>query len=131
MEMPERLCRRKVDGELFRPSHDPDNPMGGLFGGKQFYFRSVRIVRAAPKRWWMWSAPLPTVEDTGEIWEPESGEFDVLHTWNCPISEMQRFYCGRYDLLKSGDITYTLPTVSIINCDDVSRLATADTNPTV
>lgn len=71
------LCRRKTDGAIFRPSHPGDYCHGqamadAILGRLRFYFRGVRWQ---PRRWWQirgrWI-------DTGEIWEPESGEFDVI-----------------------------------------------------
>jgi hypothetical protein len=71
------LCRRKTDGAIFRPSHPDDYCHGqamadAILGNLRFYFRGVRWQ---PRRWWQirgrWI-------DTGEIWESESGEFDVI-----------------------------------------------------
>lgn len=71
------LCRRKTDGALFEPSH-PDHWGDAaaitalLSNGPQFYFRRVEL---APRRWWQRRARW---QRTGEVWEPESGEFEVL-----------------------------------------------------
>lgn len=73
----DKIIIRKSDGILFRPSY-PDSWTDGdaivsVFSSKgpQFYFRGVRVV---PPRWWQ---RCPRWEDTGEIWQPESGEFKV------------------------------------------------------
>ncbi len=71
------IVRRKSDGAVFRASF-PEDPMefaricGNAFAGRGgFYFRRIRLQ---PKKWWRfwrrWA-------DTGEIWEPKSGEFDI------------------------------------------------------
>ena len=81
------IVRRKSDGAVFRASH-PEDPetfariCGDAFAGGGFYFRRIRLQ---PKRWWRWRQrlwpfwrlwPSRWVE-TGEIWEPKSGEFNV------------------------------------------------------
>lgn len=72
-----KLCKRKTDGAMFRPSY-PDNYDSGqavadaLAGTTKFYFREVRWV--AP-RWWQLRGKWV---DTGVIWTPSSGEFDVI-----------------------------------------------------
>lgn len=67
------ICVRKRDAALFEPSFDPDNVHAifvDLFSGKStFYFRRVVPVRHRRRALW---------RRTGEIWEPESGEFDVI-----------------------------------------------------
>jgi len=73
-----KLCVRKSDGAMFRPSFpdgwgDAEATASAFSGrGPQFYFRRIAVQ---PKRWWhrreRWS-------DTGETWEPESGEFQVV-----------------------------------------------------
>lgn len=72
-----KLCRRKTDGAMFRPSYPDDytgeKSMADAFTGRAtFYFRSVRWQ---PRRWWQLHGQWI---DTGEIWQPQSGEFDVL-----------------------------------------------------
>lgn len=71
------LCRRKTDGALFRASYPEGYDSGQaiadiLLGKRTFYFRGVRWQ---PRRWWQargrWI-------DTGEIWTPASGEFEVI-----------------------------------------------------
>lgn len=62
---------------MFRPSYPDDwtdgDALAAVIAGKaSFYFRGVRWE---PRRWWQLSGQWV---DTGEIWEPESGEFDVL-----------------------------------------------------
>lgn len=72
---PEKVCRRKDDGTLWMPSYpedwtDGDALAATLSGDPSFYFRQVVFVR---RRWLpgYWSL-------TGNIWQPASGEFDVL-----------------------------------------------------
>lgn len=68
------VCKRKTDGVLFRPSY-PSNLTRGeviaacILGKRNFYFRRIKPV----KKWFT-----RYFEDTGEIWEPESGEFDII-----------------------------------------------------
>lgn len=72
------LCRRKSDGAMFRASVPDDYTEADAIVDclslkkLEFYFRGVLWQ---PRRWWQrrgcWV-------DRGEIWEPESGEFDVV-----------------------------------------------------
>ncbi len=72
-----KLCKRKSDGAMFRPSY-PDGYDGAqamadtLIGRTTFYFRGVRWQS---RKWWQLSG---CWVDTGEIWQPKSGEFDVV-----------------------------------------------------
>ena len=72
-----KLCKRKSDGTMFRPS-TPDNygefeAMVDLFKGiHRFYFREVEF---RPRKWYQFKGKWV---DTGKVWEPSSGEFEVL-----------------------------------------------------
>ena len=75
-----KLCRRKTDGAMYRPSYldgyDRADAVADCLrsGPLRFYFRRVEF---RPGRW----LPFPCKGrwiDTGEVWEPESGEFDVI-----------------------------------------------------
>ncbi len=71
------LCRRKTDGAMFRPSF-PDGYDGwqattSTLNRKEFFY--FRMVKWQPRRWWQIRGRWV---DTGEIWEPTSGEFDVI-----------------------------------------------------
>lgn len=71
-----RLCRRKTDGAIFRPSFPDGYTQKDAFtdmmrGQMRFYFQGVRWE---PRKWWQMRGRWV---DTGEVWEPESGEFDV------------------------------------------------------
>ena len=73
------LCKRKADGAMFRPSfpddYDAGKAMADMFTGKSsFYFRGIKWE---PRRWWQFRGRWI---DTGEIWQPESGEFDVVQS---------------------------------------------------
>lgn len=68
-----KICRRKSDGRFYEPSH-PDDAVIDLFN-YSWYFREVELM---PRRWWQLR---PRWKRTGEIWEPDSGEFDVLEEW--------------------------------------------------
>lgn len=72
-----KLCRRKTDGAMFRASHpegytEADAVADCLSGQPTFFFRRVQYT---PRQWWhlrgRWT-------DTGEIWKPKSGEFEVV-----------------------------------------------------
>lgn len=82
-ERPEKIIVRKSDGALFRPSHpdwwtEADAVAATLSGdGPMFYFRGVAWV---PGRVLPWPRRGRWV-DTGEIWEPASGEFSVVNEW--------------------------------------------------
>lgn len=72
----EKVARCKKTGRLYRPSFPDDYDQGKAFaeawlGTGGFYFRRIeRIRRTWPLRdYW---------RDTGEVWEPVSGEFDLL-----------------------------------------------------
>ena len=80
------LCRRKADGAMFRASfpddYDAGKALADCFSGvTKFYFRGV-IWK--PRRWWQFKGHWL---DTGEIWEPESGEFEVLSRRAAEIAE--------------------------------------------
>ena len=70
------IAIRKKDGATFKPSFprpeeyaEHGGPMDSLFDGSSgFFFR--RIER---RGWWIFKV----WRETGEIWKPESGEFDV------------------------------------------------------
>ena len=70
--------RRISDGSMYEasfPDHwqDHDAVVACLTGSTGFYFRKLRKVN---KKWWQfWK---PEWERTGEVWQPESGEFEVL-----------------------------------------------------
>lgn len=71
------LCRRKSDGAMFRPSCPPDYCEGqaiadAIMGRRLFYFEGIRWQ---PRRWWQLRGRWV---DTGEVWQPESGEFEVI-----------------------------------------------------
>lgn len=71
------LCRRKTDGAMFRASTPDDytfaQSLADMFALKaEFYFRGIVWQ---PRRWWQLHGRWV---DTGEVWEPTSGEFDVL-----------------------------------------------------
>lgn len=74
-----KLCRRKSDGSVWEPSCRDDYTAGDALadafaGRRTFYFRRVEW-RAAPC-WKFWTRG--SWEQTGEVWEPESGEFEVV-----------------------------------------------------
>ena len=75
--MSDKICRRNTDGQLFRPSfrdgyNDSQAIVDTLTGRASFYFRAVEW---RPYRWWPWCGRWV---DTGEIWEPQAGEFDIF-----------------------------------------------------
>ena len=71
-----KICRRKSDGSLWRPSTPPGYDYGDAMrdtvsGVSRFYFIGICRVH----RWWWrdyW-------QDTAEVWAPSSGEFQVLN----------------------------------------------------
>lgn len=73
-----RYTIRKTNGSIYEASHpEPHegNPFAGLFSGKNLFF--FRRVIFKPSPWWMfWKKG--KWERTGEIWKPETGEFDVI-----------------------------------------------------
>ncbi len=87
--MTQKLTRRKTDGQLFRPSFAEGYTLGCALVGMlssvrlRFYFRSIEWL---PRRWWFGGQWV----DTGEIWEPESGEFDVIDEQDAIVSSALR-----------------------------------------
>lgn len=72
-----KLCKRKTDGAMFRPSYpdgydEVDSIVDCVRGTISFYLRGVQWK---PRRWWQLRGRWI---DTGEIWTPQSGEFDVV-----------------------------------------------------
>ena len=79
----DKLCKRKSDGKMFRPScpdnYNEGNALADLFSGKDcFYFRGVEWQ---DRKWFQLRGKWV---DTGEIWEPNSGEFDVIDSKETP-----------------------------------------------
>ena len=71
-----QFARSKADGLFYEPSYpdgwtDADAVAACLNGTASFYFRQVVLV----KRVWPFR---PTWKRTGVIWQPKSGEFEVL-----------------------------------------------------
>lgn len=87
--MSDKLCIRKSDDTLWEPSY-PDHRNDGhalalLFSGDvmKWYFRAVEWE---PSPWWkFWTKG--SWQRTGEIWEPESGEFDVVDRKYAPAEQ--------------------------------------------
>ena len=84
--MIDKLCIRKSDGTVWEPSYSDDYGESQAFAdcllGKQsFFFR--RVVHKRVGWWifkrWKWVR-------TGEIWEPASGEFDVVEASDLPLT---------------------------------------------
>jgi len=77
------LCRSKATGKMFRPSYpddwdDADAIAACIIGRIEFYFCGVSWQ---PRKWWQFHGRWV---DTGEIWKPSSGEFDVIDS-NSPL----------------------------------------------
>lgn len=73
------LCKRKSDGAFFEPSYPDDYNSGKamadcMLGNARFYFREV-VWKPCPL-WKFWHKGI--WERTGVIWQPDTGEFDVL-----------------------------------------------------
>lgn len=72
------LVHRPSNGGWYEPSHPPDwtneDAIAALISGENtFYFRRVVWF---PSYWWHFWTRGQWVR-TGEIWEPESGEFEL------------------------------------------------------
>lgn len=72
-----KLCVRKSDHAVFRPSYPDDYSEGkallDLMSGRDcYYFRRVEL---RPLSWFPW---VKRWRDTGEVWEPRSGDFTVV-----------------------------------------------------
>lgn len=70
------VIRCKASGRTYRPSHphgcDDVAALAAAISGKAcFYFREIERVK---RPWWKGGS---FWRDTGKIWEPESGEFDL------------------------------------------------------
>lgn len=75
-----KLCKRKTDGAMFRPSYPDDYSVADAIadaadGHPKFYFRGVKWQ---PRKWWKIWQPRGEWIDTGDIWQPQSGEFTVI-----------------------------------------------------
>ena len=80
-----QICKRKSDGKLFEPSCEPGYNaacamVDMLFRRNSFYFLEIEESKGP----WYW--PFTRFVRTGNIWRPQSGEFEVLDTDNVLVS---------------------------------------------
>lgn len=73
-----KLCIRKSDGTVWKPSTPPGYTYGHaiadcMLGRTGFYFKQVVLGN---RGWWIFTRRRWV--ETGEIWEPKSGEFTVV-----------------------------------------------------